>query len=149
MKLLSVSIRNKTTTAFAEWNGTLKEGNGVMSVGTEAFKNIPFTFAPRFESEAKTNPEELIGAAHAGCYSMFLSALLTKKDLKPESVKTTATVTLGEGPAVTKIELKNETKCTGIDATAFDECAKEAKEKCPISKALAGVAEIKLNSKLI
>merc|ERR1719419_652833 len=80
----------------------------------------------------------MIGCAHAGCYSMFLSALLSKRGLNPASVKTTATVTLGDGPAITSIVLKNETVCSGVSQADFDADVKGAKENCPISKALTG-----------
>eukprot|EP00397_Hematodinium_sp_SG-2012_P054268 GEMP01065305.1.p1 GENE.GEMP01065305.1~~GEMP01065305.1.p1 ORF type:complete len:156 (+),score=37.65 GEMP01065305.1:40-507(+) len=142
-------VRNKVMTASAEWNGTLKEGKGVLSVGTKVIDKTSYDFGSRFEEGKKTNPEELIGAAHAGCYSMFLSALLSEGNLNPTFVKTTAKVTLGDGPAITLIELTNETKVDGIDAAGFAVKAQAAKDGCPISKALAGVAEIKLVAKLV
>ncbi len=136
-----------TRKASAVWNGTLKEGKGTMTYG--AFEG-PYTFASRFEEGEGTNPEELVGAAHAGCYSMFLSALLSKRDLTPESVSTTATVVLGQdnGPKITSISLVCEAKVAGIDAAAFQELAAEAKEKCPISRLYAGT-EISVEAKLI
>jgi osmotically inducible protein OsmC len=108
-----------------------------MVVGNNAYSG-PYTFASRFESGKGTNPEELIGAAHAGCYSMFLSALLTNAGHKPNRVSTTAKVHLGEGPTVTKIELITEANVPGVDDKAFQEMAAAAKRDCPISKALAG-----------
>jgi lipoyl-dependent peroxiredoxin len=140
-----MSKRNAT----AKWNGTLKEGNGVMN-----FSNYsgPFTFASRFEEATGTNPEELIGAAHAGCYSMFLSALISKEGLTPGSIETTATVTLGKddvGPCVTNIDLVCTVVCDGISQDKFDELAAAAKEKCPISRVLDGsTAAIGLEAKL-
>lgn len=136
-----------TRQATAQWNGTLKEGNGTMTYG--GFEG-PFTFASRFEEGEGTNPEELVGAAHAGCYSMFLSALITKEDLKPESIKTTATVELGQddGPKITSITLKCEAKVAGLDGAKFDELAAAAKAKCPISRLYAGT-EIILDAKLV
>jgi|EP00670_Eutreptiella_braarudii_P006394 osmotically inducible protein OsmC len=143
-------VRSKVTTASAVWKGTLKDGEGAMSVGTGAIQGQKYSFPSRFENDnTKTNPEELIGAAHAGCYSMFLSALMSKEGLNPAEVTTTATVTLGDGPALTSIALKNETKCDGINQETFDKLAAEAKANCPITKALAGVGEITLDAKLL
>jgi osmotically inducible protein OsmC len=104
----------------AEWTGSLKGGSGRMRVGSGAYDG-PFTFASRFESGPGTNPEELIGAAHAGCYSMFLSALLDKAGTPPSSIKTTATVHLGEGPAINLIELDTVGDVPGITDAQFQE----------------------------
>lgn len=133
--------------ASAEWKGTLKEGGGTMSLGSGAYTG-PFTFASRFESGPGTNPEELIGAAHAGCYSMFLSALLTKDGFTPTSIRTTATVHLGDGPTIHLIELHTEAQVPGLAADKFAEQAEAAKKGCPVSKALAG-PEIRLTAKLL
>lgn len=135
-----------TRKATAQWNGTLKEGNGTMAFG--AFKG-PFTFASRFESGEGTNPEELVGAAHAGCYSMFLSALLTKEGLTPTSVSTTATVELGQddGPKITSIVLTCEAVVPGVAEAKFQELVAAAKAKCPISRLFAGT-EITVNATL-
>ena len=130
----------------AEWKGTLKEGAGTMKLASGAYEG-PFTFASRFESGQGTNPEELIGAAHAGCFSMFLSALLSKEGFVP-TIRTTATVHLGAGPTITLIELDTEAEVPGIDEAAFQQFAEDAKKGCPVSKALAG-PEIKLNAKLV
>jgi osmotically inducible protein OsmC len=124
--------------AEARWEGTLREGSGTLKLGSGVYEG-PYTYASRFEEEPGTNPEELIGAAHAGCYSMFLSALLSKAGLTPTSIQTTAKVHLGAGPAVTKIELTCEASVPGLDATAFQEHAQAAKANCPISKALSAV----------
>ncbi len=137
-----------TQTSKATWNGTLKEGNGVMVVGDGHYEG-PFTFASRFETGAGTNPEELIGAAHAGCYSMFLSALLSNNDYKPTKVQTTATVHLGAGPAITQIDLVCEAEVPNLDTDAFQDFAQKAKEGCPVSKALGGVETITLDAKLV
>ena len=131
----------------AEWKGTLKEGAGTMKVGSGAYEG-PYTYASRFESGPGTNPEELIGAAHAGCFSMFLSALLSGKNFPPTSVRTTATVHLEAGPTIALIELDTVAQVPGIDDATFQELAAEAKAKCPVSKALAG-PEIKLRAKLV
>lgn len=133
-------------TASAEWKGTLKEGSGTMKTGSGAF-DVPYTWATRFAEEKGTNPEELIGAAHAGCYSMFLSALLTNAGFTPTRIHTTATVHLGEGPTIHTIELNTEAQVPNLDEKTFQEKAEEAKKNCPVSKALAG-PEIKLNAKL-
>lgn len=134
--------------ASATWNGTLKEGNGGVKGGNGAFE-APFTFGSRFEGSGKgTNPEELIGAAHAGCFSMFLAAQLTKDGKPPTSINTTATVTLGDGPTVTKIVLDTEAVVPGADEALFNEKVAFSKANCPISKALAAVPEIVVNAKL-
>ena len=134
--------------AKAKWNGTLKEGKGVMS-----FSNYdgPFTFKSRFEEGDGTNPEELIGAAHAGCYSMFLSALISGESLTPESVETTATVHLERddvGPVVSKIELNCQVKCAGLSQDKFNELTAAAKAKCPISR-LVSSADTQLTATLL
>lgn len=130
----------------AEWNGTLKEGAGTMRLGSGAYEG-PYTYASRFETGPGTNPEELIGAAHAGCFSMFLSALLSKQGFVP-TIRTTATVHLGAGPTITLIELDTEAAVPGIDEETFQTLAEDAKKGCPVSKALAG-PEIRLNAKLV
>ena len=134
--------------AKSRWNGTLKDGNGIMS-----FSNYsgPFTFASRFEEGKGTNPEELVGAAHSGCYSMFLSALISGEGLVPESVETEARVHLGRdetGPVITTIELDCKVKCDGLSREKFEELSKAAKEKCPISR-LVAAADIKLTASLV
>ena len=134
--------------AKAQWNGTLKEGNGIMS-----FSNYegPFTFVSRFEEGDGTNPEELVGAAQAGCFSMFLSALISGEGLAPESVKTKASVHLEKddiGPVISTIELDCEVKCEGLQPDKFEELAAAAKEKCPVSRLYAS-ADIKLNTRLL
>lgn len=134
-------------TSSAEWKGTLKEGSGTMRLGSGAFAG-PFSFASRFESGPGTNPEELIGAAHAGCFSMFLAALLTDAGFPPKSIRTTAAVHLGAGPTITRIELATEASVPGIDAESFQRHAEAAKKGCPVSKALAG-PEIVLGAKLV
>ena len=136
-----------TRQATAKWNGTLKDGDGVMSYG--AFEG-PYTFASRFEDGKGTNPEELVGAAHAGCFSMFLAALISGDNLTPTSVQTTASVHLGEddGPKITSIDLNCEAVIPGLDEAKFAEYAQTAKEKCPISRLYAGT-EINLSAKLV
>ena len=126
-----------TRTSSAEWKGTLKEGAGTMKLPSGAYEG-PFTFASRFESGKGTNPEELIGAAHAGCFSMFLSALLSGAGYTPTRISTTATVHLTEGPTISLIELKTEAEVPGLSGEEFQQKALEAKQKCPVSKVLAG-----------
>jgi osmotically inducible protein OsmC len=136
-----------TRKATAKWNGTLKDGSGVMKYG--AFEG-PFTFASRFEEGDGTNPEELAGAANAGCFSMFLAALISKEGLTPTSVQTTASVHLGEdnGPKITSIDLDCEAVVPGIDKEKFDELAQAAKQNCPISRLFTGT-QINLKAKLV
>jgi len=137
-----------TAKASAQWKGTLKEGSGTMK-GANGFFDVPYTFISRFEGDTKaTNPEELIGAAHAGCFSMFLAAQLTNAGKPPKSIDTNATVTLGEGPTITKIVLDVAAVVPGVDQATFDEKVAFSKANCPVSKALASVADIKVNAKL-
>ena len=131
----------------AEWKGTLKQGGGTMKLGSGAWEG-PYTFASRFESGRGTNPEELIGAAHAGCFSMFLSALLTDAGFPPTRISTTATVHLGDGPAITLIELATEAVVPNLAEAEFQKHAEAAKKGCPVSKALAG-PRITLAAKLV
>jgi len=136
-----------TRHATAKWTGTLKEGKGVMKYGAV---EGPFTFASRFEEGEGTNPEELVGAAHAGCYSMFLSALITKEGLTPTRVETTASVHLGneDGPKITSIDLVCEAEVPGLTAEKLEELAAAAKAKCPISRLFAGT-QINLTATLV
>ena len=131
----------------AEWKGTLKEGGGTMKLASGAYEG-PFTFASRFESGKGTNPEELIGAAHAGCYSMFLSALLTDAGFPPARISTTATVHLDEGPKISLIELSTEAVVPRLTDEQFQKHAEAAKKGCPVSVALAG-PKITLKAKLV
>jgi lipoyl-dependent peroxiredoxin len=136
--------------ASAEWNGSLKEGSGKMRSGSGAFEG-PFTFVSRFESGPGTNPEELIGAAHAGCFSMALAAALGRAGHSPTSIKTTSKVHLGSteaGPAITQIDLNVEGQVPGIDGEKFQEFAEGAKKGCVVSRALAGVSTITLTTTL-
>ena len=137
-----------TSKAQAQWTGTLKEGSGTMS-GASGHLNAPFTFATRFEGAAGgTNPEELVGAAQAGCFSMFLAAQLTNAGHPPTRIDTTATVHLGDGPTVTKIELETVAVVPGVSQAMFDEKVQFSKKNCPISKALASVPEVVLKATL-
>lgn len=134
-------------TAEAEWKGNLTEGSGNLKVGSGAFDG-PYSFTSRFSEEgtAATNPEELIGAAHAGCFTMALDAALTKAGHSPERLHTKASVRLakvGEGFEITKITLELEGEVPDLSSEEFEEFAKGAKANCPVSKALAGT-EIEL-----
>ncbi|MEO7724277.1 MAG: OsmC family protein [Chthoniobacterales bacterium] len=134
----------------AVWEGTLKEGKGSMKLGSGAYEG-PFSFQSRFESGTGTNPEELIGAALAGCFSMALSANLEKAGCPATRVSTKAHVKLemvDGGPKITTIELENESEVAGIDEAVFQEQAQKTKTGCPVSKALTGT-EITLSAKLL
>jgi osmotically inducible protein OsmC len=134
--------------ASAEWTGSLKEGKGSVAGGSGKF-SAPFSFTSRFEGAAGgTNPEELIGAALAGCFSMFLSAQLSKDGHVPTRIATTAQVHLDAGPAVTKIELETVATVPGIDEKLFNEKVEFSKQNCPISKALASVPTLTVNARL-
>lgn len=122
----------------AVWKGNLTEGTGVMRLEKGGYEG-PFTKASRFETGDGTNPEELIGAAHAGCFSMFLSAILSESGFPPDEIRTTATVQLGEGPAITRIELDTVAIVPGCSESVFLEHADKAKAGCPVSKALSAV----------
>ena len=139
-----------TRSAKSVWNGTLKEGKGQMNFSNY---NGPFTFASRFEEGKGTNPEELVAAAHGGCYSMFLSALISGEGLNPESIETEVTVELGgddTGPCITSIKLECQVKCSGLSEEKFKELSLAAKEKCPISRLYeGGTAKIELNAGLL
>ncbi len=138
-------------TAQAEWNGGLKDGTGHMKTGTGAVDQ-PFSFKTRMgDGNVGTNPEELIAAAHAGCFSMQLSAMLEHAGHTVDSVQTTAKVNFGPvdgGFAISKIELSTEGKVPGIDSDTFLKLAEDAKKNCPVSKALAAV-EITLTATLV
>ena len=131
----------------AEWKGSLKEGSGTMKLASGAYEGA-YTFASRFEEGEGTNPEELVGAAQAGCFSMFLASLLSSAGFVPTQIRTTATVHLRAGPTIALIELKTEAVVPGISEAAFLEHAEAAKRNCPVSKALAAV-ETTLSAKLV
>jgi len=135
--------------ASAVWEGSLKEGRGTVALGSGAFEGR-YSFGSRFEEAGGTNPEELIGAAHAGCFSMALSGGLGRSGFTPKRVATSAKVYLekvGEAFKITRIELDNESEIPGIDEATFREHAEKAKAGCPVSQALAGV-EISLTARL-
>jgi len=137
--------------ATAVWNGSLKEGNGTLTAPGGALRSTPYSFGSRFESGAGTNPEELIAAAHAGCFAMALSGALGEAGFKAERLEATAEVTLENVPSsgwsVTTSQLNLTAKVPGIDAEKFNEIAAKAKATCPISRLLN--AQISLNAKLV
>jgi peroxiredoxin, OsmC subfamily len=135
--------------ADAEWTGSLREGRGELALESGAFRG-PYTFKSRFEGGKETNPEELIAAAHAGCFTMALTAALARQQMAPTRIHTTASVHIeqtGGVYAIPRIELKTRASIPGIDAAEFATLAAYAKENCPVSKALAGV-QISLDAEL-
>lgn len=131
-------------TATARWNGSLDDGSGTMSTGTGL--EAPFTKGSRFADAEGSNPEELIGAAHAGCFSMFLSALLSKNGTPPNSVETTAKVSIAtgdDGPTINRIDLSTVVD-VDLSEDEINDFANQAKAACPVSKALASVETINL-----
>ena len=135
----------------AEWQGDLQSGAGTVSVGDGVFEGS-YSFKSRFEDGPGTNPEQLIAAAHAACFTMALSNILASAGHTAESVNTTANVTLrfvDNAPTLTRIDLTTEGRVPGIDAAQFQEFAENAKANCPISRALAGIPEIALTAKLL
>ena len=140
-----------TRNGSAEWKGDLRGGSGTVTVDSGLFEG-QYSYSTRFEEGPGTNPEELIGAAHAACFSMALSNILSEAGHVPESVKTTARVHLrivDGGPAISQIDLVTEGRVPGIDDAQFSEYAGQAKEGCPVSKALTGVEEITLEPTLL
>jgi lipoyl-dependent peroxiredoxin len=139
-------------TASAIWHGGLKDGKGSISTQSTTLKDTQYSFSTRFESGVGTNPEELIAAAHAGCFTMALSAQLSGANLPPESLETTAAVKFEkkeDGWAITAIHLTTKAKVPGADQTAFDTAAQNAKSGCPISKLFKGNTEITLDAQLV
>ncbi len=137
-------------TAEAEWQGGLQDGQGTMKMASGAYEGA-YSFRSRFGDGGGTNPEELIAAAHAGCFSMALSATLGGAGFTPTRIHTTAAVELakeGEGFVISRITLTTEATVPNITPEAFAEMADSAKKNCPVSKALAGVREIVLNARL-
>jgi osmotically inducible protein OsmC len=139
-----------TRTGNAVWKGSLRDGNGTVGVATDAFSELPYSFTSRFEEGTGTNPEELIAAAHAGCFSMAFAGALDRAGYKSESIRTTAKVSVEPadgGFAIKRSVLETEGQVADIGEDEFQRIAADAKENCPVSKALAGV-EIELEAKL-
>jgi osmotically inducible protein OsmC len=139
--------------AASTWTGDLRGGSGVVSTESGALKDARITFVSRFENGGGSNPEELVAAAHAACFSMALSADLGRAGHKPDSVTTRATVTLrmdANGPKVAKIHLETEGRVPGIDQATFAQIADGTKSTCPISRLLTpGLEEVTLNATLV
>lgn len=136
-------------TGSAHWQGGLRDGKGTVSTASGVLSNTQYSFSTRFENGAGTNPEELIAAAHAGCFSMALSNVLAQSGMTPDSIDTIATVTLdkvGAGFEITDIHLDLTAKIPGADKAKFEEAANNAKANCPVSKVLK--ANITLDAKL-
>lgn len=131
----------------AEWRGTLKEGAGTMKLASGRYEG-PYTYSSRFEEASGTNPEELLGAAFAGCYSMALAASLASKGFPAERINTSAAVRVAAGQ-IDRIELETEVVAPGIDEATFQELAIATKDNCPVGKALAAVPEITLTAGLL
>ena len=139
-----------TRNASAEWKGNLQEGDGKMALGSGAWEG-PFTFKSRFEEGQGTNPEELIGAAEAGCFTMQLAHNLSEAGHVPESVQTQAKVhirNMDGKPTISQIDLATRARVSGIDESTFQEMAKATKDACIISRALAGVSNITVDAQL-
>jgi osmotically inducible protein OsmC len=138
-------------TANARWDGSLQGGNGTMRMASGAYEG-PYSFQSRFEEGEGTNPEELIAAAHAGCFSMALSGELGRAGHEAQSVETTATVQIEkveEGFGITRIVLDSKASVPGIEDDEFQQIAEGAKKGCPVSRALAAVDSIELNAELV
>ena len=141
-----MAVRNGS----AEWRGDLQDGAGTLSVGDGVFEG-QYSFASRFEEGSGTNPEQLIAAAHAACFSMALANILSQAGHAAESVSTSARVQLRNvdgAPTLTRVDLETEGKVPGIDEQQFQQYAEEAKAGCPVSRALAGIPEMELTAKL-
>jgi lipoyl-dependent peroxiredoxin len=136
--------------ASAVWNGGIKDGKGAISTGSGALKAYPYGFAARFEGQPGTNPEELLGAAHAGCFTMALSLILTEEKLTVTELATTAEVTLEKqdaGFTITAVHLTLKGRVPGVDAAKFTQLATKAKENCPLSKVIK--ANITMSAELL
>lgn len=141
---------NMKREAVAIWKGNLREGKGELTTGSKALVSAPYSFRTRFANEPGTNPEELIAAAHAGCFSMALSAQLAEAGLTPEKIETQASINLekqGTGFAITTIHLKVAAKVPNADDKVFEEAVQTAKKNCPVSKVLK--ADITMDAQLV
>jgi osmotically inducible protein OsmC len=139
-----------TRESEARWQGSLKEGSGRVRLGSGVFEG-GYSFPSRFENGAGTNPEELIAAAHAGCFSMALTAILGEAGFTPTLIRTVAKAHLGfteAGPTLTRIDIETEGDVPGIDAAGFQQHAEAAKKRCLVSRALAGVPAMTLRASL-
>ncbi len=135
--------------ATAAWQGGLKDGKGTLTTESKVLSNTPYSFSTRFEGAPGTNPEELLGAAHAGCFTMALSLTLGEAGIKPERIETKATVTLEKleaGFTITRVHLDVSARAAGADRAKFDEAAQKAKVNCPLSRVLK--AAISMDARL-
>lgn len=138
--------------AEATWSGNLREGNGTLSSGSGALDDEKYSFGTRFEDGAGTNPEELIAAAHAGCYSMALAGTLKRNGHRPEQIKTQAICTLvpqNGGFRISELRLRTRAQVVGMEPAAFGELAQQAEAECPVSNALRGGPTIQLDASLL
>lgn len=133
--------------ATANWKGSGKDGKGLNSTQSGVLKDAQYSYKSRFEEGIGTNPEELIAAAHSGCFSMKLSFILGAAGFTPDSIDTKCTITLGDG-AITESHLEVKASVPGIDEAKFKQCAEEAKNTCPISKSLSSNIKVTLDAKL-
>ena len=134
-------------TAKGTWHGDLKTGNGLIDSTSDALNGVPFTFATRFENAPGTNPEELIAAAHAACYSMAFSNYLSQQGHVPDEIVTSGTATLDNG-VIGKMHLETRGRVPGLDNAAFKRLAEEAEKKCPVSNSFRNCMEITLDAEL-
>nr|PZN74852.1 MAG: OsmC family peroxiredoxin [Pseudomonadota bacterium] len=134
-------------TATGIWRGTLKQGNGTIASTSDVLRDVPFSFATRFENAPGTNPEELIAAAHAACYSMAFANYLDGQGHEPEEITTRATITL-DGTVIRKMHLATQGRVPGLDDAEFKRLAAEAEKKCPVSNLLRSGLEITLEATL-
>lgn len=146
-------MANIQRTAAAIWNGNLQTGSGQITSGSEVLKEVPYSFKTRFEQSQGTNPEELIAAAHAACYSMAFAHTLSEQGYQPQSIETQAVCSLesleGGGFKITKICLEARGKVANIEEYAFKRIAQEAEASCPVSNALRNGLRIELNAVLL
>lgn len=145
-------MANIERTASAVWNGNLREGNGQISTNSGALREASYSFGTRFEQAPGTNPEELLAAANAACFSMFLASTLAKQGYQPERIETRATCIMEpqqpSGFKITRMRLQTEAKVDGIDEAAFQEAVKASEKGCPVSQAL-GAIQIEAEGRLV
>lgn len=134
-------------TASSSWQGDLRNGKGTISSSSDILQQTPFSFATRFEQEKGTNPEELIAAAHAGCYSMAFANYLSEQGHKPEEISTTATITL-DGLTIKQMQLETQGRVPGLDEATFKRLAEDAEKQCPVSNLLRNGLTISLEARL-
>lgn len=146
-------MANIERTANAVWNGDLRSGNGQINSTSGVLDSIGYSFATRFENKPGTNPEELIAAAHAACFSMAFAATLGRKGYQPQQVQTSATCIMvpqqPSGFKISKMRLESQVQVEGLDDAEFQQIAREAEAGCPVSNALRGSLEIELNASLM